>query len=66
MPIKSKKQSAAKQEWMKKNSKVYGVRVMNNENEKDIWEFLLTQGAPATTFKAALREYMENHKEDKP
>lgn len=63
MPIKSKKQSAAKQEWMKANSKVYGVRVMNNENEKDLWEFLKAQEAPATTIKIALREYMANHEE---
>lgn len=62
MPIKSKKQSAAKQEWMKNNSKVYGVRVMKN-SEPDLWEFL--QGREASTlFKAALREYMENHKEE--
>lgn len=64
MPIKSKKQSEAKQEWMKNNSKVYGVRVMNNENEKDLWNFLKVQDAPATTIKLALREYMENHKEE--
>lgn len=62
MPIKSKKQSAAKQEWMKNNSKVYGVRVMKN-SEPDLWEFL--QGREASTlFKAALREYMANHKEE--
>lgn len=65
MPIKSKKQSAAKQEWMAKNSKVYGVRVMNNDNERDLWDFLKTQDAPATTIKIALREYMANHKEEK-
>ena len=64
MPIKSKKQSAAKQEWMAKNSKVYGVRVMNNENEKDLWDFLQAQEAPATTIKIALREYMKNHMEE--
>ena len=63
MPIKSKKQSAAKQEWMAKNSKVYGVRVMNNENEKDLWDFLKAQEAPATTIKIALREYMTAHNE---
>ena len=64
MPIKSKKQSAAKQEWMKNNSKVYGVRVMNNENEKDLWDFLKAQDSPATTIKIALREYIENHNEE--
>ena len=62
MPIESKKQSSAKQEWMKNNSKVYGVRVMKN-SEPDLWEFL--QGKEASTiFKLALREYIENHKGD--
>ena len=64
MPIESKKQSQAKQDWMKNNSKVYGVRVMNNQNEKDIWDFLQKQEQPATTIKKALREYMTNHKEE--
>lgn len=59
MPIESKKQSQAKQDWMKANSKMYGVRVMKN-TEKDIWDFL--QGKEASTvFKIALREYMKNH-----
>lgn len=62
MTIKSKKNSEAKQNWMKENSKVFGVRVMKN-TEPDIWEFL--QGKEASTiFKLALREYMNNHKED--
>ncbi|MDO4989588.1 MAG: hypothetical protein Q4E45_03685 [Eubacteriales bacterium] len=62
MPIESKKQSQAKANWMKENSKMYGVRVMKN-TEKDIWDYL--QGKEASkVFKAALREYMENHKDD--
>ena len=64
MPIKSKKQSQARQDWMAANSKVYGVRVMNNDNERDLWDFLKAQDAPSTTIKLALREYMQNHKED--
>lgn len=64
MPIKSKKQSQAKQDWMAANSKVYGVRVMNNDNERDLWDFLKAQDAPATTIKIALREYIKNHQED--
>jgi hypothetical protein len=64
MPIKSKKQSQAKQDWMAANSKVYGVRVMNNDNERDLWDFLKAQDSPATTIKIALREYMKNHMED--
>lgn len=61
MPITSKKQSQAKQDWLKNNSKVYGVRVMNNGNEKDLWDFLQAQDVPGTTIKLALREYMANH-----
>jgi hypothetical protein len=51
MPITSKKQSQAKQDWLAKNSKIYGVRVMNNENERVLWDFLREQDAPATTIK---------------
>lgn len=62
MPIESKKNSVAKQNWLKENSKVFGVRVMKN-TEPDIWDYL--QGKEASTiFKIALREYMERHKED--
>lgn len=62
MPIKSKKNSEAKQNWMKENSKVFGVRVMKT-TEADIWNYL--QGKEASTiFKLALREYMESHKEE--
>lgn len=61
-PIKSKKNSEAKQNWMKENSKVFGVRVMKT-TEKDVWDYL--QGKEASTvFKAALREYMENHPDE--
>ena len=63
MPITSKKQSQAKSDWMKDNSKVYGVRVMIN-TERDIYDFLQSQGSPATTIKQALREYMERHREE--
>ena len=63
MPIESKKQSQAKQNWMKENSKIFGVRVMK-KSEPELWEYL--QGKEASTvFKAALREYMERHP-DKP
>ena len=59
MPIESKKQSKAKQDWMAKNSKVFGVRVMKN-TEPDIWNYL--QGKePSAVFKAALREYIITH-----
>ncbi len=62
MPIESKKQSKAKQDWMKENSKDYGVRVMKN-TEKDLWDYLQGKEA-AKIFKAALREYIEKHKEE--
>ncbi len=61
MPIESKKQSKAKADWMKENSKMYGVRVMKN-TESDIFDFLRCVENPSATIKAALREYMENHK----
>lgn len=63
MPITSKKQSEAKQKWMKDNSKMYGVRVMIN-TEKDLYDFLQAQKTPSAIFKIALREYMENHKSE--
>ena len=62
MPIESKKQSEAKQKWLKENSKVFGVRVMKN-TEQNLWDFLQGKEASAV-FKAALREYMKNHKEE--
>ena len=64
MPIESKKQSQAKADWMKENSKMYSVRVMKR-TEPDLWDFLQAQESPATVFKAALREYIKNH-EDRP
>lgn len=62
MPITSKKQSQAKYDWMKENSKTYQVRVMKR-TESDIWEYLQSCSNPAGTFKAALRAYIENHSE---
>lgn len=62
MPITSKKQSQAKSDWMKENRKMFGVCVMKR-TEADIYEYL--QGKEASTvFKAALREYMERHKNE--
>lgn len=64
MPIESKKQSKAKSDWMRDNSKVYGVRVMIN-TERDLYDFLQKQTVPAATvIKQALREYMTNHPAD--
>ena len=60
MPITSKKQSQAKQDWMKANSRMVSVRIMKN-TEADIYEFLQGKEA-ATIIKKALREYIENHK----
>ena len=61
MPISSKKQSQAKADWMKENSKVFGIRVMKN-TEQDIWDFLQGKNA-SEVFKKALREFMDNHKD---
>lgn len=63
MPIESKKQSQAKQNWMKENSKMFAIRVMKN-TEQDLWEFLQKAETPSAIIKLALREYMENHPEE--
>ena len=62
MPIESTKQSKAKQDWMKENSKIYGIRVMKN-TETDLWDFLHFVEVPAETIKKALREYIKNHED---
>ena len=62
MPITSKKQSQAKADWMKENSKMYGIRVMK-KSEADLWDYLQGKQA-ATVFKAALREYIANHPDE--
>lgn len=61
-PIESKKQSKAKADWMKANSKMYAIRVMKN-TEPDLWEFLQAASVPSEVIKKALREYMERHNE---
>lgn len=61
MPITSKKQSQAKNDWMKENSKIFPVRVMKR-TEPDLWEYLQGKQA-ATVFKQALREFIQNHPE---
>ena len=62
MPIESKKQSQAKAEWMKKNSKMYGVRVMKN-TEEDIFNYLEGK-VPSTEFKRGIRLLIEMEKEN--
>ena len=65
MPIESKKQSQAKQDWNKKNSHMFGVRVMKN-TEADMYDYIMEQSAKgvnaATLFKIALREHMQLQK----
>lgn len=56
------KESEAHKKWMKENSKIYGVRIMKN-SEPDLWEFLQEKESSAI-IKLALREYIENHKEE--
>ena len=55
--------SEAKKRWMKENTKIISFKVMN-KSDADIIEYLKTVPV-ATTIKAALREYIENHK-DRP
>ena len=57
MPIESKKNSEAKQKWMKEHSKVYSVRVMNN-TESDIVEYLEGK-IPSEEFKKGIRILIE-------
>ena len=60
MPITSKKQSQAKQDWMKENSKMYGIRVMKN-TEADIFEYLQSK-TPSEEFKKGIRLLIEMEK----
>ena len=59
--------SEAKRKCIKENSIVFSVKFMQ-KGDKDIIDFLnenLTKGVKKNTLiKLALREYMENHKED--
>ena len=51
--------SEAKKKWMKNNSTMVGVKMMNKK-DADILEFLEGK-SKATVIKAALREYIQNH-----
>ena len=56
-------ESEAKKAWMREHTTMVTVKMVN-KSDADILEFL--QGkAKATIIKAALREYMENHKGEK-
>ena len=63
MAITSKKQSQAKSNWMRENSKIFSVRVMKN-TEADIYNYLTAQEKPTTVIKEAIKEYMQNHPEE--
>ena len=55
-------ESEAKRKWQKENPVFIGVKLQKS-TDKDILDFL--QGKQnQTTIKLALREYMENHKEE--
>ena len=55
-------ESEAKKKWMRENTVVCSVK-FNKNTEQDLLAYL--EGKPtATVFKQALREYMENHKND--
>ena len=59
--------SDAKKKWIKDNTIIFSIKLMKR-TEPDIIEFLekyQEQGiSKATVFKAALREFIENHKEE--
>ena len=52
--------SEAKSKWMRENTVMVTVKMMNKK-DADILAFLEGK-QKATVIKAALREYMENHK----
>ncbi len=55
-------ESEARKKWVKENKQFFGFK-MHKAHDADIIEFL--QGKQyATVIKLALREYMENHKEE--
>lgn len=55
-------ESEAKRKWQKENTVFIGVKLQKS-TDADILAFL--QDKPnQTTIKLALREYMENHKEE--
>lgn len=61
--------SVKKKEWMKENSVMIPLKIMKR-TEGDILSFLQTETkktgmARNAVIKLALREYMENHKEEK-
>lgn len=54
--------SKAKKDWMKANTTMVTVKMVN-KTDADILEYLKDK-AKATVIKAALREYIKNHKEE--
>ena len=56
-------ESEAKKAWMRENTTMVTVKMVN-KSDADILKYLQGE-AKATIIKAALREYMKNHKEEK-
>ena len=59
--------SEAKRKWIKENTVIFSVKIMK-KSEADILDLLdrnLAKGiSKNTTIKLALREFIQNHKED--
>lgn len=55
-------ESEAKKQWMKNNTTMISVKMVNKSDE-DLLRYLEGK-QKATVIKAALREYIENHKEE--
>lgn len=56
-------ESESRKRWVKENKQFFGFK-LHKKLDEDIIKFL--EGKQyATVIKLALREYMENHKEDK-
>ena len=54
-----------KKRWDRENVKFITTKLfLTKESDKEIADYLKRQESASATVKAALREYMENHKDD--
>lgn len=58
---KTKPETEAHKKWVKKNTVFIGIRLQNN-TDKELIEFLSKQESKQGAIRAALREYIANHK----
>ena len=54
-----------KKRWDKENVRIITTKLfITKETDKAVYDYLKQQESASATIKAALREYMENHKDD--